>query len=397
MTPKTRPSDRIRALAIGTFFFANGASFASWIPRLGEIRANLSLSDTALGLTLLGGGIGGVMMSLAGGRIINRIGSRWATVITSVTLAALLPLIAVAPVAGILFVVLVGIGIMDGLTDVAMNTQALQLQDSLHRSIINRMHAIWSLGTLSGGIGASLAATFQVSLGLQLSVTAIILILATLVAAAGLIPEARHVPEHHLIPRSVGARGRIWVAVFGIGILTVLIEIPATDWAALLMAERFDLGPGPAGLGFIGFTSGMLIGRAGGDRIVDRFGGEQMRRISAVIAAIGILIATTGPVAAVSLLGFVIAGLGGSTLFPISVRRAGELLPGAYGVSLFSAGARMGILISSPVMGALSDLTTRSGALLILGGLAALVTAIWHLPESPAPAPHTAPDTRGTQ
>jgi MFS family permease len=385
MTPQTRPSDRIRALAIGTFFFANGASFASWIPRLGEIRANLNLSDTALGLTLLGGGLGGMLMSLAGGRIINRIGSRVAVVITSVVLAALLPLIAVAPVAGILFVVLIGIGIMDGLTDVAMNTQALQLQDSLHRSIINRMHAIWSIGTLTGGIGSSLSATFGVSLTWQLGVTSIILILAILVAANGLIPEARHVPEHHLLPRTVGARGRIWLAVFGIGILTVLIEIPATDWAALLMAERFDLAPGPAGLGFIGFTLGMVIGRAGGDIVVDRLGGEQMRRVSALIAAIGIVIATTGPVVAISLAGFVIAGLGGSTLFPISVRRSGELLPGAQGVSLFSAGARMGILVSSPVMGTLSDLTTRSTALLILGGSAAVVTAIWHLPEPPTP------------
>lgn len=383
MATQTRPTDRVRALAIGTFFFANGASFASWIPRLGEIRENLSLSDTALGLTLLGSGCGGVLMSLAGSRIINRIGSRRATIVTSVTLAAMLPLIAVAPVAAILFLVLIGIGIMDGLTDVAMNTQALQFQDSLHRSVINRMHAIWSIGTLTGGIGSSLAATFQISLGTQLTVTSVILIAATVTAGTRLIPEARHIPDHHLILRSSGARGRIWLAVFGIGILTVLIEIPATDWAALLMAERFGLSPGPAGLGFIGFTLGMVIGRAGGDKVVDRFGGEQMRRTSALIAAVGILIATTGPVVAVSLLGFVIAGLGGSTLFPISVRRSGELLPGAQGVSLFSAGARMGILVSSPVMGALSDLTTRSGALLLLGGFAAIVTAIWHLPESP--------------
>jgi MFS family permease len=383
MAEHPRPTDRVRALAIGTFFFANGASFASWIPRLGEIRENLSLSDTALGLTLLGGGFGGMLMSLAGSRIINRIGSRRATIITSVTLAAMLPLIAVAPLAAILFFVLVGIGILDGLTDVAMNTQALQLQDSMHRSIINRMHAIWSVGTLSGGIGSALAATFQVSLGTQLTVTSVILILATVTAGTRLIPEARHIPEHHLELRSAGARGKIWIAVFGIGVLTVLIEIPATDWAALLMAERFGLSPGPAGLGFIAFTLGMVIGRAGGDKVVDRFGGEQMRRTSALIAAIGIVIATTGPIAAVSLLGFMIAGLGGSTLFPISVRRSGELLPGAQGVSLFSAGARMGILLSSPVMGVLSDLTTRSGALLILGGLAALVTAIWHLPESP--------------
>ena len=34
------PSGRVAALAIGAMFFANGATFSSWTPRLPELRAS---------------------------------------------------------------------------------------------------------------------------------------------------------------------------------------------------------------------------------------------------------------------------------------------------------------------------------------------------------------------
>ena len=55
------------AAAIGAVFFVNGASLSSWTPRLPELQAELGISDAALGLTLLGGGIGGLLASLVSG------------------------------------------------------------------------------------------------------------------------------------------------------------------------------------------------------------------------------------------------------------------------------------------------------------------------------------------
>src|SRR3546814_10184296 len=65
-------------LAIGVMFFVNGFAFGSWVPRLPEIREALDISDAALGLTLLGAGIGGVIMSGLSSRILERVGSRTA-------------------------------------------------------------------------------------------------------------------------------------------------------------------------------------------------------------------------------------------------------------------------------------------------------------------------------
>jgi MFS family permease len=373
-------------------FFVNGATFASWVPRLPEIRSALGMSDTVLGLTLVGSGLGGVVMSVISGRVVDRFGSRSATVMTSLALSAALPLIAVAPAPGIFFAVLLAIGGFDGLTDVAMNTQALQLQRGVTRSILNRMHATWSIGTLAGGVVAAAAAGIGVSLRWHLSLTAIVLVAATLAVAPLLLPPGPRVePERDDAGRRIRPARLLLAGLFGIGVLGILIEMPATEWGTLVMAERFDVSAGVAGLGFVGFTAGMVVGRLTGDLLVDRFDAEVVRRASAAVAAMGLLVACTGAAPAITVAGLFVAGTGGAAMFPMSVRRAGDLVPGATGVAMFSAGARLGILLGPPMMGLLSDATSRSTALLLVGGTAAVVTASIPLPASPT-RPGPVPD-----
>src|SRR3546814_17914429 len=92
-------------LAIGVMFFVNGFAFGSWVPRLPEIREALDISDAALGLTLLGAGIGGVIMSGLSSRILERVGSRTAVVAPSGVRSLPIPGGPVAPSPLVLFVV----------------------------------------------------------------------------------------------------------------------------------------------------------------------------------------------------------------------------------------------------------------------------------------------------
>jgi len=57
-------------------FFVNGAIYGNWIPRLPEIKDRLGVSNAGLGVALIGGGIGGLIGSLAVGAIVARLGSR---------------------------------------------------------------------------------------------------------------------------------------------------------------------------------------------------------------------------------------------------------------------------------------------------------------------------------
>src|SRR4029079_16253461 len=89
-------------------------------------------------------------------------------------------------------------------------------------------------------------------------------------------------------------------------------------WAARIGPCRCPLGGGRAALGYVAIAAGMVVGRFGGDLVTHRFGREATRRGGALLAAIGVVIATTAtsawPMSGVCLFA---AGLGISVLFPL--------------------------------------------------------------------------------
>ena len=188
-------------------FFVNGATLSSWTPRLPELQVELGISDAALGLTLVGMGLGGLASSVFSGWLVDRRGSRTMTMTTSAAMSLWLPLLGVAPTAVLVFAALLVLGALDGLTDVAMNSQAVELQRRVGRSIITRFHAVWSAGAVTGGIVASRAAAAGVSLRAQLLVTGIVLAVMTLVAARWLLPDRHREHARHPEAGGTGAAG----------------------------------------------------------------------------------------------------------------------------------------------------------------------------------------------
>jgi len=363
-------------------FCINGFALGSWLPRLPEIRDALDVSDRALGLTLVGSSVGGLVMSLLSGRIVDKAGSRRATLSTSLGLAILLPLIARAPSPVVLFTVLIAVGALDGVTDVAQNAQAIELQERTSRSIMSRMHATWSIGTLLGGLVASRSAAFGLSFDVQLTVTAVALVGVALAAGPRLLDARVRMAPHDGGSQASHLARPLLVTLFVMGALATLAEMPPTEWASLLMAERFDQTVGAAGLGFVAFAAGMVAGRLGGDRVVDRVGSEATRRGGGFIGGAGLVVVALSPSPEVAWLGFLVAGAGMSALFPMAIVRIGQLTGNGSSVAVaaFSSGARAGMLIGSPLTGALSQATTRTTALLVIATSAAWVSALVRLP-----------------
>jgi MFS family permease len=310
------------------------------------------------------------------------------TVATSAALSLGLPLIGVAPSAGLVFAVLIGLGALDGLTDVAMNAQAVELQRRSQGSIITRFHAMWSAGAVVGGIVASRAAAAGISLRSQLLVTGAVLCITTVVVARWLLPGRPRVTRVSSTGGVTAVRPPtarpIFVRLFLIGVAIALAELPPNDWAALMMADRFDISSGQAGLGFVATASGMLLGRVLGDRVSDRLGVEPTRRGGAAVAAAGIAMATTLPSPVAAGCGLFVAGIGLSTLFPLLFRSAAELTGGSHsGMAAFSSGARLGFLVVSPLVGIVAEQTSVATSMLVLSGSAAVAVAAIRLPIRP--------------
>jgi MFS family permease len=389
---RTPPSGRVAALAVAAVFFANGATFSSWTPRLPELQRELDISDPALGLTLVGMGLGGLLASVASGWLVDRRGSRTMTMTTSAALALGLPILGLAPSAVFVFSALIVLGALDGLTDVAMNSQAVELQRRVARSIITRFHAVWSAGAVTGGVLATRAAAAGVSLRMQLLVTGLVLALLTVVASRFLLPDRRLAdrppPEPGALPARAPGRapGRRMIGLlFLVGVAIALAELPPNDWAALMLADRFELSTGRAGLGYVATAGGMLIGRLVGDLVTDRLGVDRTRRGGAALAATGVVLAAALPTPWGSGVGLLLAGLGLSSLFPLVFRAASELTSGSHsGMASFSAGARLGFLLASPLMGVIAGATSIAWALVLVAGVAGVAVAVVGLPRPAA-------------
>ncbi|MEJ7720883.1 MAG: MFS transporter [Ilumatobacteraceae bacterium] len=395
-------SPRRTAAAIAAVFFVNGASLASWTARLPEVKAQLGVSDAALGLTLLGTGLGGLAASLASGKAVDRYGAGTVTVVTSAAMSICLAALGLSSVALVVFGVLIVLGAFDGLTDVAMNAQALTLQRRLGRSIITRFHALWSAGAMSGALVAGRAAAAGISVRVQLIVTSAVLLGITAVARAWLLPSPAPVAadtdpadadtcDNDIsglgLPAEVrtSTPGRLLLRLFAIGAMVALAEQPPNDWAALLLDDRFDISPGVASLGLVATAGGMLIGRIFGDAATDRYGAERTRRGGAMLTVIGLVIAAMTPFAVTSVLGLLVTGVGLSSLFPLLFRAAGDLTGGSHGaMAAFSSGARLGFILGAPAVGLLADASSVTIAVLALAGGAAAIVAATPVSRRPA-------------
>jgi predicted MFS family arabinose efflux permease len=87
---------RDRALAsVAVQFFVNGAVFASFIPRLPEIRDRVGITDATVGLFLTIAGGCGLISSAFVGRLIDRFGTRRVLVVGAVALVVVLTVIGV--------------------------------------------------------------------------------------------------------------------------------------------------------------------------------------------------------------------------------------------------------------------------------------------------------------
>lgn len=317
-----------RALrSVATQFFVNGAAFASFVPRLPEIRDRIGVGLDGLGLLMTVAITIGTLGSLQAPALIDRFGTRRTLIVGAAMLTLALPAVGFAMVPWVFVVGVATMSVADGLVDVSMNLQGSWLSARRHTPVMNRLHGLWSLGTVIGGLAAAQVAAMGVSLEVHLTVAASLMVGALVFVGRGLLP----VDETHedgdagsaSAARDAGRRprrsraARITLLLLALsGACAITLELVSSDWAAFRLTEDFGASAGFAGLGFVAFTTGMTIGRLGGDSVELRMGGERMLRTAIVVSGIGLAAAAFTPNRWVVLAAYLVAGLGISTLFP---------------------------------------------------------------------------------
>ena len=268
--PATAPVDRRALRSVAVQFFANGTVYATVIPRLPEIRDRVDISIGTLGLLLTIGSAASLIGTLLTARVIAALGSRRVMIYGALCSIGFLPLIGLATSPVPLVIGLFGLMFFDIFIDVAMNMQGSVLSARRHTPVMNRLHGLWSLGSVTGGIVTVLTLRAGVSTPVHLCVVAGLLACALAFVAPGLLRHDETPAGDHVAP-AVGGRshhrafGAASLLLAAGGAMAMTIEITNGDWASFRLGDDLGARPGIAALAFLAFTSGMTIGRLSGD------------------------------------------------------------------------------------------------------------------------------------
>ncbi|MEY4158715.1 MAG: hypothetical protein RL743_1210 [Actinomycetota bacterium] len=369
------PSVRRSTISVAVLFFVNGMVFSNWIPRISEVRDRLGVSNSGLGVSLLGGGLGGFLGSLLVAKIVRRLRSRSVVVVASVVLAGLIPLIAVVPNAFVLLLLLTSSGFCDVQADVAMNAQGVMVQTRLGRPIMQRLHGMWSLGMVTGGVTGLAMSALDVGLGWHLLGVSALMLLGVSWAVRGLLPtDDPHADEEAPAAGGRGAALSVTLAVGLMGLAVAVIESLPNEWSSVVLNDVFSAGNWKAA-GTAVFGTFMLIGRLSGDHVVMALGSRRTFTAGVAVCIGAAALLAIAPVTAVAFVAYAAWGLGVSVLFPQLYEVAAKLpgLSAARGLGAMTFGQRLGFLVASGAVGAIADLTNLRAAMIGLTAVATLI------------------------
>jgi predicted MFS family arabinose efflux permease len=367
-------------------FVGMGFAFASWASRIPQVRQQLNLDSSELGLMLLAMAAGSVIALPLSGPAVTRFGaravvSRMATVAGAGLVAIAFGCrIGVAPVVVGLF----ALGVGTGSWDVAMNVHGAAVERHRARAIMPRFHAGFSIGTVAGALGGA------AMLALGVSVTAHLAIVGLAVASGVPMAVQPFMGDHvdaNAGPMSSGAGAarrslRAWrerrTVLIGVFVLALAFaEGSGNDWISLAMIDGHQARPVVGTLAFAVFLAAMTAGRWCGPRLLDEHGRVRVLRATLILAIAGLVMFTLGSGIEVAFAGTVLWGAGISLGFPVGMSAgADDPSLAAARVSVISSIAYCAFVAGPPLLGLLAQRYTLLHALTVVIALLLLAGAI---------------------
>jgi len=344
-----------RRTALGAMFFFVGLCFASWAARIPDIQAKFDLSEGELGTMLLFLPLGSLLGLPLAGWAVHRYGSRSVIIVGSFAYAMTLPLIGVSPSIFLLIPVLIIYGLLGNVMNISLNTQALDLEDQMGKSILASFHGLWSTaGFVGAGLGAGMIFIgfvpelhFVIVMGIAMVI---------IFSAQRFIVKDQKVSEKGglVLKRPDSLLLRIGVIAF----LGMMAEGCMFDWSGVYFKKVVMADPSLIALGYVAFMGAMASGRFVTDKIAARFTKVAVIQLSGILIFIGLALAVAFPNIWIATIGFLIVGFGIASIIPLSYSIAGrsKLYSPSVALAMVSTISFFGFLLGPPFIGFIAEL-----------------------------------------
>jgi MFS family permease len=344
-------------------FFIYSFCMGSLPPRLPDIQRAMGVEEGALGFGLIGAAVGTLISLSLAGPWLEKFGYR-RSILTLIPLLSLFYAIAsfatfftggLGPLA--FFLLLLPVGLVIGGIEIILNLEADRTEHLIGHRIMNRAHAFWSFGFFSAGIiSAAIAQTgLEVHTHLLLMVPVVILGVALLLG--------RFDPAPHRTGGSTDeTKGFAWptMAITILVIVTLsamIMEGAGIDWSAIYMRDEFQVTPFLAGFAVALGAFTQAATRFFVDPFVERYSPTIVSRVLLSILLVGALLIFFATADWMALLGFGLAGVGTSAIFPLAMSAAAQRTdrPAATNVASLAQTSFTAFLLGPPLLGYIAE------------------------------------------
>lgn len=361
------------AQATRIIFFLAGFITATWAVIVPFARANTGANEAQLGTLLLCLGVGALIAMPVTGWLTSRFGCRRVILVAVALIVISTPWLAVLSDPLLLALALLVFGIGIGVTDCAMNIQAILVEKQAAKPVMSGFHGMYSVGGIAGAgfMTLILAMGFSVLTGCLLAVAAVIIM--TLVSVSGLLTYANPAEGPvFAVPRgSVLIIGIICFAVF-------LTEGTVLDWSAVYLTDVRAIPVSLGGLGYTCFAVAMTVARLTGDRIISSLGRLPVVLGGALVAAAGMAMVTFIAFWPLALLGYTLVGAGCANIVPVMFSAAGRqtVMPQAVAIPAITTLGYLGVLSGPAVIGYVAHYTHLGFSFSLIMALMLVVGAV---------------------
>ncbi len=362
-------------IAIAALFFSYGLCFASWASRIPTIQQKLHLSDATLGGILLALPTGLFVSLPISGWAIAKFGSRKIVIISALLYCSTLLGIGFAETLFQLLIALFLFGFFGNILNIAVNTQAVGVEALYTKPIMASFHGMWSLAGFTGATIGTFMIGGDVSTGYHYLFIWMMVIICMMICIKYLLwqdaPRDANQPIFSMPEKSLLSLGFI-------AFCSMICEGAMFDWSGVYFKKVVQVEKEWIGAGYTAFMITMAGTRFVADYFTSRFGLKRVLQCSGLLTAIGLAISVINPTLTFALIGFLLVGVGVSSVVPLvysAVGKSKTLSPGV-AIAAVSTLGFSGLLIGPPIIGFISELTSLRGSFSLIAIMGLCVTLI---------------------
>ena len=335
-------------ITLSTYFFLSGLCFATWASRIPTIKDFFNFNEAELGTVLLAMPISSLIGLPISGWLVSKFDSRFPLIVAMFFLTIALASIGFANTPFLLVAALCLFSFSSRILYIAMNTQSISIQKEYAKKIVGSFHGLWSAGGLLGVVFSTIMVKYEIPIHIHLTVVAVFIVLISLLVFPYILTNDKSEFGNKLI------FGKPDPFVFYLGMLVffaAICEGGMFDWSGVYFKEVIN--EPIFTYGYLLFIASMALSRFYSDKLMDIIGLDKTYIFSALLIAVGILLAITFPYFYPALIGFCLVGFGTAAIFPMTFMLAGtskKYSPGI-AISIISTYATVGMLIGPPLVG----------------------------------------------